>query len=80
MSEYVKRLRREGMHDVADYVERLEKGVRHGKWIAASVDPIDPYFRCSVCLYGTDTIYDGCDEYRYCPNCGAKMKGAENDG
>lgn len=64
--------------DGVELVEYAE--VRHGEWIAASVDPIDPYFRCSVCRYGTDTIYDGCDEYRYCPNCGAKMKGAENDG
>ena len=50
--------------------------VVHGKWLPTSIDPVDPYFRCSVCHYGTDTIFDGGDEpFKYCPNCGAKMDG-----
>ena len=50
--------------------------VVHGKWLATSVDPADPYFRCSVCHYGIDEIYNGGEEpFNYCPNCGAKMDG-----
>lgn len=54
-------------------------GKQHGKWLPASVDPADPYFRCSVCHYGTDTIFDGGsdDPFNYCPNCGAKMDAKE---
>ena len=49
--------------------------VVHAKWIPSSVDPADPYFRCSNCRHGRDTIYFQGDEYNFCPNCGAKMDG-----
>ena len=73
MSEYVKRLRKRGMHDVADYVERLEKPVKHGKWIPTymSLFNIGGY-KCSVC--GHMEKQDG---WVYC-HCGALMDGKEN--
>lgn len=64
----------EVMIDAAPTVDAVP--VVQGKWLPVSVDPTDPYFRCSVCHYGTDTIFDGGDEpFKYCPNCGAKMDG-----
>lgn len=44
--------------------------VRHGKWIS---DAIVTY--CSVCKFGKR------DErrYAYCPNCGARMDGGDDD-
>lgn len=54
--------------------------VVHGKWLPVSVDPADPYFRCSVCLYGTDTIFDIDEPFNYCPRCGAKMDGGADNG
>jgi hypothetical protein len=52
--------------------------VRRGEWIPSSIDPYDPYFRCSVCNQGYSTIYHDGEEMNYCPNCGAKLDG-DND-
>lgn len=51
------------------------KAVIHAKWIPSSVDPADPYFRCSNCHHGRDSIYFKGDEYNFCPHCGAQMDG-----
>ena len=51
------------------------ESVRHGEWIPSSIDPCDPYFRCSVCNQGYSTIYHDGEEMNYCPNCGADMRG-----
>ena len=55
--------------------------VRHGKWIKDDVFGI-PVYRCSACdkefwLSADDTPQGS--SYRYCPNCGARMDGDEND-
>lgn len=49
--------------------------VRHGKWIGISDGYADGYpvydeWECSVC--GT-VFEDEKPDYKYCPNCGAKM-------
>lgn len=44
--------------------------VRHGRWLESNNGPLQ---KCSVC--GAT----GWDEFYYCPNCGAKMKGAGED-
>lgn len=41
-----------------------------GRWKGAGMGD----YYCSLCC----SQYSGADEYNYCPNCGAKMKG-END-
>ena len=41
-----------------------------GRWKGAGMGD----YYCSLCC----GQYSGADEYNYCPNCGAKMKG-END-
>lgn len=56
------------------------EAVRHGEWIPSSIDPYDPYFRCSVCDQGYSTIYHDGEEMNYCPNCGAKMDAEVQDG
>ena len=43
------------------------------------------WFHCSECGYGVFDVYLDDEqkydlEYHYCPNCGAKMKGAEDAG
>lgn len=46
--------------------------VRHGRWRAYSDCGVT---RCSVC----DWSIEECVDYKYCPNCGAKMDGGDND-
>ena len=45
--------------------------VKHGKWDMLLSLP--PRYRCSECLTITDFAYT------YCPHCGAKMDGKENE-
>ena len=47
--------------------------VRHGKWIKFH----DELSKCSLCNYPTYTRWNQTD---YCPNCGAKMEGKNEDG
>lgn len=59
----------------ADVVE-----VRHGKW---DDNAVAFYRKCTVC--GCCVEWDkkpflfGVGEYNYCPNCGARMDGGEDD-
>ena len=48
--------------------------VRHGRWIWD-----DEGYHCSECFYHTywDPGEEISVEWRYCPNCGAKMDGGE---
>ena len=51
--------------------------VVHGRWIMKETLIRHPFAKnayCSVCI--EETGY----EHNYCPNCGAKMDGGENDG
>ena len=64
--------------DIRDFVRKTPTAdvaeVKHGKWIHASVDMGFFRFRCSEC--GLDDVYDEeREQYRYCPNCGARMDG-----
>lgn len=37
-------------------------------------------FECSICHWScNDTYYGDTEDYNYCPNCGAKMDGGEED-
>ena len=50
--------------------------VVHGKWVWKPYNERVSRLICSVCKRE-----DGaCEEYTYCPNCGAKMDGGNEDG
>ena len=59
--------------------------VVHGRWIEQEDPMLDVYYTCSVCkedFYIETTGYTEKDMflYTYCPNCGARMDGGnEND-
>lgn len=49
-----------------------------GHWIEIDDYPHED-FECDCCggkVYGTEEPYE---EYKYCPNCGAKMEGENNE-
>lgn len=55
---------------------------RHGHWISREVGNFIPFvyhpperYECSLCGYGTND-----DAFRYCPYCGGKMDGGEENG
>ena len=55
----------------ADVVE-----VRHGRWSFGGVHNGKNFYKCSNCLHAYPFM-----AVRYCPNCGAKMDGKDdNDG
>lgn len=48
--------------------------VLNGRWAdnnSGNFDPRDKWVKCSLCGYSTTDRFS--KEYKYCPNCGAKM-------
>ena len=53
------------------------KEVKHGEWIVCGDGKYVP-FMCSAC--GKTTLWYHAQTANYCPNCGAKMDGGNEDG
>lgn len=51
--------------------------VRHGRWISKNPHGYEWTFVCSNCGYVDGYPFN--DRHNYCPNCGAKMHGGDND-
>ena len=70
-----------GLNQAIREIKRLPSADRpQGKWIEHWYPHFDVAgIECSIC--GKDVPYWGrnYDMPRYCPNCGAKMKGASNE-
>ena len=57
------------------------QGVKHGEWKSFhSEDTLYGSYYCSACGHGQDIgmIVSLTTEFKYCPNCGAKMDGGNN--
>ena len=48
--------------------------VRHGRWVEKEKYTFGIMYDCSLC---ENRILDNGHHWNYCPNCGAKMDGAE---
>ena len=63
------------LHEIATFpgVDAVE--VVHGRWVEHRPN----VYECTACntWYGN---YGGCEEWAYCPHCGAKMDGGNADG
>lgn len=51
--------------------------VRHGRWITVVGADGKEYSKCANCQMELDRLEDA---YLFCPYCGAKMDGGEDDG
>lgn len=54
-----------------------DEPIKRGKWINAYIRDVH-YLKCSECGEYTESIWHANFDYKYCPNCGAKME--VNDG
>lgn len=57
--------------------------VKHGEWKSFySEDTLYGSYYCSACGHGQDIgmVVSLTTEFKYCPNCGAKMDGGNNNG
>ena len=63
--------------------------VRHGHWDVREPMPMHDikgnlswgnWYVCTGCGFATTAIEGHITQYKYCPSCGAKMDGEENDG
>ncbi len=62
----------DGLKEEADYLIANDVTITvHGEWVEYQVPHI---MCCSVCDWGTGVQSD----FKYCPNCGAKMDGKNN--
>ena len=70
-----------GIHSIIDLEPTVEaEPVRHGKWIYGN----DFHWytaSCSACGYQrrTDIKATGWNQWKYCPNCGAKIDAQEKE-
>lgn len=66
------------LHQLVDIMAEVPsedvEHVRHGYWEQGDIYDMGDV--CSLCQY--DSNREPCT-YKYCPNCGAKMNGKEND-
>ena len=72
----------EALLEIQPTVDAVE--VVHGRWIDRKIDDFRMWeLRCSECDWVGISNYDAYDEpydFNYCPNCGAKMDGGNEDG
>lgn len=56
--------------------------VKHGRWIEMTDSILETYYDCSVCRESFYLVEGAPSDnlYQYCPNCGAKMDGGEENG
>lgn len=62
--------------DIEQIIDWLPVIPKHGKWVFT---PTTGRYRCSACEKVEKTIPWGKPPFDYCPNCGAKMDGEENE-
>lgn len=75
--------------DMLDYVENAPAAdvaeVRHGRWIGYPEclkypnAYSDDHIVCSACEECFSILDNDCERFNYCPNCGARMDGGEDD-
>ena len=62
--------------------------VRHGRWDVREPMPMHDikgnlswgnWYVCTGCGFATTAIEGHITQYKYCPSCGARMDGDEND-
>ena len=65
-----------GVGDMMDELEEMPSAERTGHWrrVGARVDLVE----CSACGYRLDVESYTYPSYRFCPNCGGRMKGEED--
>jgi hypothetical protein len=67
--EALRKQLREAHESYEKHIDELEAQIpKHGEWMRADL-PDAMTNKCSLCGY------EVWDEYRYCPNCGAEMRG-----
>ena len=64
-------------HAALEEIQRLKSDRPQGEWI--EVDDISISCRCSVCGWEAHLYEDDVYGMPYCPNCGARMKGADDE-
>lgn len=80
----------DGIQWVLEYIDALPSAdvqpVRHGVWMEENRRPRSAMFYCSECHRTAYDIQPTRDKtwakrcrYAYCPNCGARMDGEQND-
>lgn len=67
--------------DVNEILEKLPSADRpQGEWIVTQENGTHNYiYRCSVCEWYEYHAYPDVKGHNYCPNCGARMKGADDE-
>lgn len=60
------------------YEQGKKDAVKHGLWVINKKSELLCY-KCSECGYKVNFFWNDCGNSNYCPNCGAKMDGDNNE-
>ena len=63
--------------DMVEDMPTIEPERKTGKWIRDVT--YYPRYHCSQCGEKTDNTIMGAPRYKYCPNCGADMRGKQDE-
>lgn len=67
------------IYDQQRYVSEM-KPVKHGRWENEYLDDDDVWWAdCTNCKNDSHSRYGRVSIYAYCPNCGARMDGEQNE-
>ena len=58
-------------YEIKDVPTADVQEVRHGKW--KTCGEFDDFAKCSCCSYQDTAYHVFCNDFKYCPMCGAKM-------
>lgn len=68
----------EELHKVYDKILAIPSAEKHGKWMfVGNTHDIEPIWKCSEC--GENEFGSKSKLTNFCPNCGADMKGADDE-
>lgn len=82
--ELIRALRYDRQQYEKGYLDGKADAVVHGRWVGTQYDgyadgcPVYDLWECSECREEYESEGDP-PNYRYCPNCGAKMDGGRDD-
>ena len=70
--------------DFKKAIKKMPKGiiadvtpVRHGRWVKQDKYAFGTFYDCSIC---DNRILDTGNSWNYCPNCGCRMDGGDDNG
>ena len=78
-TDYMATLLMQASTTIITLSEKARADRPQGKWLIEKTLYDNYNYRCSYCDWYECHAYSDVEPYNYCPDCGARMKGADDD-